>query len=161
MKVSASASAIGLACVERKGPRGVDRAELSALVELGEPITAPGHVRAKARLPVFVEERAAGNGAIGDVSPASAHDDAPQDRLTEQLQEGGAHAMRRRAQIVHQLPQQLGLGFQHCSDVDLLEAIERATPEDGRSSLRNKEENGGRDRDRTCDPYDVNVVLSR
>ncbi len=22
-------------------------------------------------------------------------------------------------------------------------------------------ENGGRDRDRTCDPYDVNVVLSR
>lgn len=34
-------------------------------------------------------------------------------------------------------------------------------PQDVGKSPLNRPEDGGRDRDRTCDPYDVNVVLSR
>ena len=37
----------------------------------------------------------------------------------------------------------------------------RGRPQDVGKSPLNRPEDGGRDRDRTCDPYDVNVVLSR
>ena len=52
-------------------------------------------------------------------------------------------------------------GFSRSFPTQFPTQSKKATREGGLLSLYFKGLYGGRDRDRTCDPYDVNVVLSR